>query len=65
MDVYSADLPEQFFEMGALASGDYTIVIRLDPTRKFLEASRSNNLAWLRLRYDARARTITKVAAYP
>lgn len=65
VDVYSADLPEQFFDMGPLASGEYTIVIQLDPTRKFLEASRSNNLAWLRLRYDARARTIEKVAAYP
>jgi hypothetical protein len=64
-DVYSANLPDQTFEVGGLASGEYTIVIRLDPGRKFLEASRLNNLAWLRLKYDARAFVVEKMASYP
>lgn len=65
VDVYSADLPDQYFDLDGLGSGDYTIVIQLNPSGKFLEASKSNNLAWLRLRYDAKARTLQRVASYP
>lgn len=64
-DVYSANLPDQTFEVSGLASGEYTIVIRLDPGRKFLEASRLNNLAWLRVKYDARTSTVANAASYP
>jgi Lysyl oxidase len=64
-DVYSANLPDQLFDVAGLASGEYTIVIQLDPNRKFLEASRLNNKAWVRLQYDARSNSVTKVASYP
>lgn len=64
-DVYSANLPDQLFDVAGLESGEYTIVIQLDPNKKFLEASRLNNRAWLRLRYDARQGTVTKVDQSP
>lgn len=64
-DVYSANLPEQTFNMEDLGSGEYTIVIQLDPERKFLETNRGNNTAWLRFRYDAAAVKVYRVAAYP
>lgn len=64
-DVYSANLPEQTFDVEDLASGEYTIVIQLDPGRKFLETNRNNNLAWVRFRYDAAAGKAYRIAAYP
>lgn len=64
-DVYSANLPDQTFDFTALASGQYVIVIHLDPGRKFLETNRNNNLAWVKFRYDAAAGKAYRLASYP
>jgi hypothetical protein len=64
-DVYSASLKEQTFDMTDLPSGEYTIVIKLDPLHKFLETNRRNNRAWVRLRYDAEAGKAYRLADYP
>jgi hypothetical protein len=51
-DHYTANLPDQDFDVTTLPAGEYTIVIYLDPTQKFLDASRGNNMAWQRLYVD-------------
>jgi hypothetical protein len=64
-DVYSAALPEQVFDMTELGSGDYTLTIQLDPTKKFLETNRNNNYAWVKFHYDAEAKKAYRLADYP
>lgn len=64
-DVYSANLPEQTFDMENLGSDVYAIVITLDPLQKFLETNRNNNVAWVTFRYDARAAKAYRLESYP
>jgi hypothetical protein len=64
-DVYSANLPDQTFDFTALSSGQYVVVIHLDPGRKFLETNRNNNLAWVKFRYDAAVGKAYRLASYP
>lgn len=64
-DVYSANLPEQTFDVEDLGSGEYTIVIQLDPEKKFLETNRNNNMAWAKFRYDAATAKVYRLASYP
>lgn len=54
-DHYTANLPDQDFDITTLPAGEYTIVIYIDPTQKFLDASRGNNMAWQRLYVDPAA----------
>lgn len=54
-DHYTANLPDQDFDITGLPAGEYTIVIYIDPTQKFLDASRGNNVAWQRLYVDPAA----------
>lgn len=56
-DLYSANLPGQSFDVTRLPAGEYTIVIISDPLNKFLERSRTNNTAWMRLHLDPEAGT--------
>lgn len=62
-DLYSANLPGQSFNVSGLPAGEYTIVIISDPLDKFLERSRSNNRAWMRLRIDAEAGTFQELGS--
>lgn len=51
-DVYSASLPEQQLDVRALPAGTYTLVVRVDPGMRFLDAARGNNVAWTQLTLD-------------
>jgi hypothetical protein len=51
-DVYSASLPEQQLDVRALPAGTYTLVVRVDPGTRFLDAERGNNVAWTQLTLD-------------
>jgi hypothetical protein len=56
-DLYSANLPGQSFNVTGLPAGEYTVVIHSDPLNKFLERTRANNTAWMRLHLDPEAGT--------
>lgn len=45
-DLYSANLPGQEFNVTGLPEGEYYMVIHVDPYKKFMDASRANNIAW-------------------
>ena len=64
-DLYSAGLPDQLFDVTGMEPGTYTIVIHLDPQRKFLETSRGNNTAWIRMRLDPSKAKAYRDASYP
>jgi hypothetical protein len=61
-DVYSASLPEQQLDVRALPAGTYTLVVRVDPGMRFLDAARGNNVAWTQLALDPKtgARRVIK-----
>jgi hypothetical protein len=64
-DVYSASLAEQTFDLTNLSSGEYAVVIHLNPMHNLLETNPNNNTAWVRFRYDAGEGKVYKEADYP
>ncbi|MNT37742.1 Lysyl oxidase [compost metagenome] len=57
-DLYSANLPGQEFNVTGLPAGEYYMVIHVDPYKKFLDSSRTNNIAWTRIYLDSEAGTL-------
>ncbi|MNL84908.1 hypothetical protein D3C87_2130290 [compost metagenome] len=60
-DLYSSNLPGQEFDVGGLPSGEYYMVVTVDPFEKFLDYRRTNNMAWTRIQLDAAAGTVSIV----
>lgn len=58
-DLYSSNLPGQEFDVGDLPSGEYYMVVTVDPFEKFLDFRRTNNMAWARIQLDAAAGTVS------
>lgn len=58
-DLYSSNLPGQEFDVAGLPSGEYYMVVTVDPFEKFLDYRRSNNRAWTRIQLDAAAGTVS------
>lgn len=59
-DLYTASLPGQEFNVTGLPAGEYYVVILIDPGRSYLEQSRSNNRAWVKIFLDPRAGTVNR-----
>lgn len=51
-DLYSANLPGQEFDVTDVPAGEYYMVITTDPDHKFLDYSRDDNVAWMRIYLD-------------
>lgn len=64
-DLYSANLPGQDFDITGLPAGEYYVVVLIDPGQAFLDASRSNNVAWTKFYLDPSRKTVTKLASSP
>jgi hypothetical protein len=58
-DLYPGNLDGQSLDVTGLAAGSYYLVITVDPTNKFVDANRSNNVAWLKVTFDANAGTLS------
>lgn len=52
-DVYTANLPGQSLDVSGLSAGEYYLTTTTDPTYKFVDANRGNNLAWIKIYLDA------------
>jgi hypothetical protein len=57
-DLYPGNLDGQSLDVTGLAAGSYYLVITVDPTNKFVDANRTNNVAWLKVTFDASAGTL-------
>jgi hypothetical protein len=60
-DVYGAQVPDQFLNVTNLAPGDYYLITRFDPTQKFLDANRSNDVAWVHLSMNPQAYQVQRL----
>lgn len=49
-DVYPWDFAGQYIDVTGVPSGEYLLCVRADPQRRFLQASTTNDEAWVRLR---------------
>jgi hypothetical protein len=54
-DYYNAGLPGQEFDVSGLAAGYYYVVLRVDPTSKFLQTRGDNDVVWTRIFVDPAA----------
>lgn len=54
-DYYNAGLPGQEFDISGLSAGYYYVLLRLDPTQKFLQTRRDNDMVWTRIYLDPAA----------
>jgi hypothetical protein len=52
-DYYNAGLPGQEFDVTGLPSGDYWVVLRVDPLGQFLQSNKANDVVWTRIRLNA------------
>ncbi|MNT87318.1 hypothetical protein D3C72_2277190 [compost metagenome] len=57
-DVYSSSLPEQQIDVSRLEPGVYTLVVRVDPGGRFLDATRANNVSWAQIELDPQNGTL-------
>lgn len=64
-DRYTWDLPGQEFDITGYATGDYHLVTVTDPTNKFIDPDRDNEVAWTRFHFNASSRNVTVLATSP
>lgn len=62
VDVYDNDVPGQELDVTGRPAGEYTLVVTIDPSRKFFDANGGNNTAWVRIRLDPNNLSATAVA---
>ena len=62
-DRYGPTLPGQSFDMTASPSGDYELIIDVDPEQRLLESNESDNSSCVRLRIDVTNRTVQDLGA--
>lgn len=57
-DTYAYNLPDQYIDVTDLPSGDYRLVIEVDPEKRFTEITRDNNVTSTLIRLDSVKRTV-------
>jgi hypothetical protein len=62
-DLYDRSLPGQEFDVTGYPAGNYYIVSVTDPTNKFVDPDRSNEVSWLQLFLDPAVPTLRIVSA--
>ena len=62
-DTYGASLPGQSFDVTDLPTGDYDIIIDVDPKSQLLERTRVDNSSCLRVRLNPQARTVQSLGS--
>jgi hypothetical protein len=62
-DMYDRTLPGQEFDVTGYPAGNYYIVTLTDPTNKFVDPNRSNEVGWLQVYLNVAANTMRIVSA--
>jgi hypothetical protein len=58
VDIYRADLYDQWIDITDAPDGIYYLVVKVDPTNIYLESDRENNTAWLKMSFSKATKSL-------
>lgn len=62
-DFYGSEVPDQELRVSGLPEGEYYLLVTIDPSAKFLDANRANNMAWTKIYLDPQTVRVQRLEA--